>query len=89
MIQVFLISRMYSCVFRWYGSENIYSNMDELEASDKQNNQATKEYMQFDSIKVKLKEQPKVSSVTYTYVEQLWSQNQASGPLSWWGRGCD
>lgn len=43
--------------------------MDELEESDKQNNQATKEYMQFDSIKVK--EQPKVSSVTYTYVEQL------------------
>lgn len=45
--------------------------MDELEESDKQNNQATEEYMQFDSIKVKLKEQPKVSSVTYTYVEQL------------------
>ena len=41
MIQVFLISRMYSCVFRSYGSENIYSNMDELEESDKQNNQAT------------------------------------------------
>lgn len=47
------------------------SNMDELGESDKQNNQATKEYMQFDSIKVKLKEQPKVSSVTYTYVGQL------------------
>ena len=45
--------------------------MDELEESDEQNNQATKEYMQFDSVQVKLKEQPKVSSVMYTYVEQL------------------